>query len=66
MQFILAYCAMKNLTSSRAASCLPEGLGGHPDGSLGPQLLLLGALDQVGAHLLQGDSDPVDGGFLAA
>ena len=60
--------------SSRATSCLPEGLGGHPDGSLGPELLLLGALDQVGAHLLegldvprgQGDADTVDGGFLAA
>ena len=51
-------------------SSLPEGLGEHPDGSL----LLLGALDQVGAHLLEGldvprgegDADTMDGGFLAA
>ena len=65
---------MKNLTSSRATSCLPEGLGRHPDGSLRPELLLLSALDQIGAHLLQGldvprgqgDADTVDGGFLAA
>ena len=53
---------------------LPEGLGGHPDGSLGPELLLLGALDQVRAHLLQGldvprgegDADTVNRGFIAA
>ena len=53
---------------------LPEGLGGHPDGSLGPELLLLGALDQVRAHLLQrldvlggeGDADPVDRRLVAA
>ena len=65
---------MKNLTTRRLTSCLPEGLGGHPDGSLGPELLLLGALDEVGAHLLegldvpggQGDADAVDGRFLAA
>merc|ERR1712079_682522 len=30
----------------------PQGLGGHPHGPLDLQLLLLGSLDQVGAHLL--------------
>ena len=30
-----------------------QGLGGHPDGSLDLEVLLLGALDQVGADLLQ-------------
>jgi len=45
-----------------------QALGGHPDGPLDLQLLLLGALDQVGADLLQaldgaggqGDPDAVD------
>ena len=41
-----------------------QGLGGHPDGSLDLEVLLLGALDQVGADLLQaldgagGQGDP--------
>ena len=46
-----------------------QGLGGHPDGSLHLELLVLGASDEVGAHLLKGldvprgqsDSDAVDG-----
>merc|ERR1712038_462148 len=50
-----------------------QGLGGHPDGSLGLEFLLLGTLDKVGAHLLQaldgaagqGDPDPVDHGLLS-
>merc|ERR1719266_1736039 len=50
----------------------PEGLGGHPHGSLHLQLLVLGSLDQVTADLLQrlhvagGQSDPdtVDGSVL--
>ena len=62
------------MNNNRSPLLLPEGLGGHPDGSLGPELLLLGALDQVGAHLLQGldvprgegDADPVDRGLVAA
>ena len=45
-----------------------QGLGGHPDGSLDLEVLLLGALDQVGADLLQaldgaggqGDADAVN------
>merc|ERR1711978_853898 len=32
----------------------PQGLGGHPDGSLHLQLLVLGSLDEVAADLLQG------------
>ena len=32
----------------------PQGLGGHPHGSLHLQLLVLGSLDQVAADLLQG------------
>merc|ERR1719211_935895 len=50
----------------------PQGLGGHPDGSLHLQLLILGSLDEVTADLLQrlhvagGQSDPdaVDGSIL--
>ena len=62
------------MNNNRSPLLLPEGLGGHPDGSLGPELLLLGALDQVRAYLLQrldvlrgeGDANPVDRGFVAA
>merc|ERR1711872_532218 len=51
----------------------PKGLGGHADGALHLQLLLLGTLDQVGADLLQGldgprgegDPDAVDHGLLS-
>ena len=50
----------------------PQGLGGHPDGSLHLQLLVFGSLDQITADLLQrlhvtgGQSDPdtVDGSVL--
>jgi len=50
----------------------PQGLGGHPDGSLHLQLLVLSSLDQVAADLLQGldvaggqsYSDAVDWGVL--
>ena len=49
-----------------------EGVGGHPDGAFGLEVLLLGTPDQVVAHLLQGldvsggqgDPDAMDGGFL--
>ena len=49
-----------------------EGLGGHADGTLGFEVLLLGAADQVVADLLegfdvaggQGDADAVDGGLV--
>ena len=62
------------MITQQSSPLLPEGLGGHPDGSLGPELLLLGALDQVRAHLLQGldvprgegDADTVNRGFVAA
>ena len=50
----------------------PQGLGGHPDGALGLEVLLLGALDEVVADLLEGldvaggegDPDAVDRGLL--
>ena len=50
----------------------PQGLSGHPDGSLHLQLLVLGSLDQVTADLLQrlhvtgsqSDPDTVDGSVL--
>jgi len=50
----------------------PQGLGGHPHGSLHLQLLVFGSLDQITADLLQrlhitgGQSDPdtVDGSVL--
>jgi len=50
----------------------PQGLGGHPDGSLDLQFLVLGSLDEVGADLLealnvpggQGDPDAVNGAFF--
>jgi len=46
----------------------PQGLGGHPHGALHLEVLLLGAPDELGAHLLErgdvpggeGDPDPVD------
>ena len=50
----------------------PQGLGGHPDGSLHLQLLVFGSLDQITADLLQrlhvtgsqSDPDTVDGSVL--
>ena len=50
----------------------PQHLGGHPHRALHLELLVLGASDEVGAHLLQGldvprgqsDSDAVDGDIL--
>ena len=49
-----------------------EGLGGHPDGSLNLELLILGSPDEVTTDLLQrlniargqSDSDTVDWGLL--
>lgn len=46
----------------------PQGLGGHADRTFHFQILLLGSLDEVGAHLLQGldvpggqgDADPMN------
>ena len=50
---------------TRCFSCSdPQGLGGHAHGPLHFQVLLLGASDQVGTHLLQrlhvaaGERDP--------
>ena len=56
------------LTARRLAGGDAQDLGGHADGALDAELLVLGALDQVGAHLLQafhisagqGDADAVD------
>ena len=50
----------------------PQYLGRHPHGALHLELLVLGASDEVGAHLLKGldvprgqsDSDAVDGDIL--
>ena len=46
-----------------------QGLGGHPDGSLNLEFLILSALDEVSAHFFQGldvpgsqsDPDAVNG-----
>jgi len=50
-----------------------ESLGGHANGSLDLQLLLLGAADELAADLLQGldvpggegDTDAMDGALIA-
>jgi hypothetical protein len=50
----------------------PQDLGGHAHGALGLEVLLLGPLDEVGAHLLQGlyilrgqgDPDTMDRGLV--
>ena len=50
----------------------PQGFGGHPDGSLNFEFLVLGSLDEVGADLFealdvpggQGDPDTVNWAFF--
>merc|ERR1740129_2282818 len=59
---------LRTLTARSLPGGDPENLGGHPHWALNLQLLVLGAPDQVLAHLLQGlhvpggqsDPDPVD------
>ena len=63
-----------SLSAGRLPRGDPQGLGRHPHGAFGLQVLLLRTLDQVGADLLQGldvagrqgDADPVDRGLVAA
>ena len=52
----------------------PQGLGGHPDGSLNFEVLILGSLDEVSADLFealhvpggQGDPDTVNWAFFGS
>ena len=52
----------------------PQGLGGHPDGSLHFEVLILGSLDEVSTDLLealdvprgQSDPDAVNGAFFGS
>ena len=62
-----------SLSARRLAGRDPQDLGGHPHGTLCLEILVLGALDEVVAHLLQGfdvqrgqgDPDAMDRGFLS-
>ncbi len=61
------------LSAGRLAGGDAKGAGRHADGALGLEVLVLGALDEVVANLLQGldvargqgDADAVDGGLLS-
>merc|ERR1712188_126116 len=61
------------LTARGLARHDAQGLGGHADGPLAQEALVLGTLDEIGAHLLEGlhvargevDADLVDARLLS-